>query len=71
MRLLLIKQDKLVQLEKQLERIDRDETSPLFVGSIRYDRSVEREHVLSEIDMALADYGTWRILQNLCMSHAF
>ena len=58
-RLLLLKQDKLSILEQQLEKIDRNEHSPLFLGSSRDDRNEERSSKLSEIDKALADYGMW------------
>ena len=57
-RLLLEKQDRLSLLEKELERLDKEEIAPLFLGSIRFDRNIERLQVLSDIDTALADYGT-------------
>ena len=57
-RLLLEKQDRLSLLEKELERLDKEEIAPLFLGSIRFDRNKERLQVLSDIDTALADYGT-------------
>jgi hypothetical protein len=56
-RLLLLKQDRLSILEKQLERIDREETAVLFLGSSRCDNNKERSSVLSDIDAALAEYG--------------
>ena len=56
-RLLLVKQDKLCLLESQLDLIDKEEISPLFIGSRRHDRNAEREKVLSEIDTALFEYG--------------
>ncbi|KAI1086078.1 caspase domain-containing protein [Rostrohypoxylon terebratum] len=57
-RLLLIKQDKLSLLEKQLEKLDREEVTPLSLGSSRRDTNKERSSVLSEIDKALVDYDT-------------
>ena len=45
-------------LEEQLEAIDRDESLPLFLGNHRRDRNIERRRVLSDIDDALANYGT-------------
>ncbi|MCJ1236843.1 hypothetical protein MMC14_004825 [Varicellaria rhodocarpa] len=57
-RLLLQKQDRLSLLEKELERIDEEEIAPLFLGSVRFDRNIERQKVLSDIDDALADYDT-------------
>lgn len=56
-RILLSKQDRLVELEKQLERIDRDEVKPLFLSSIRRDKNDERKKILKDIDIALAEYG--------------
>lgn len=56
-RLLLSKQDKLSLLETQLENIDSREPNTLFLGAGRLDRNTERKSVLSEIDVALADYG--------------
>jgi hypothetical protein len=56
-RLLLLKQDKLSILEKQLEDIDANERAPLFLGSSRDDRNEERSSTILEIDNALADYG--------------
>ena len=55
-RLLLLKQDKLSLLEKQLDDIDRKETTLLCLGSCRNDDNSERQTVLSQIDSALADY---------------
>jgi hypothetical protein len=56
-RLLLQKQDKLSMLEEQLEQVDYEETSPLYLGKSRCDRNAERISLLSEIDSHLADYG--------------
>ncbi|KAA6413164.1 MAG: hypothetical protein FRX48_02908 [Lasallia pustulata] len=55
-RLLLLKQDRLSLLEKQLERIDLEETAVLFLGSSRCDSNMKRKSILSDIDTALADY---------------
>ncbi|KAI1460609.1 hypothetical protein F4805DRAFT_369275 [Annulohypoxylon moriforme] len=55
-RLLLLKQDKLVLLEDQLERIDQQETSPLFLGRSRSDRNEDRLSTLSEIEVALNEF---------------
>jgi hypothetical protein len=56
-RLLLLKQDRLSLLEKQLQKIDREEVSLLSLGSSRRDSNSERNSVLSQVDEALADYG--------------
>ncbi|KAI1204900.1 uncharacterized protein F4807DRAFT_445525 [Annulohypoxylon truncatum] len=55
-RLLLLKQDRLSRLEQQLEQIDQQETSPLFLGVSRCDRNADRLSTLSEIEAALIDY---------------
>jgi hypothetical protein len=56
-RLLLLKQDRLSLLEKQLQKIDREEVAILSLGSSRRDSNSERNSILSQIDKALADYG--------------
>ncbi|RYP69873.1 hypothetical protein DL771_005816 [Monosporascus sp. 5C6A] len=55
-RLHLIKQDKLSRLEKQLDKLDRDEDVHLFLGSCREDDNLERQTTLAQIDKALAEY---------------
>jgi hypothetical protein len=57
-RLLLRKQDQLCALEKQLDEIDKSESRPLYLGSLRIDINPERKRVLDEIDIALCSYGT-------------
>lgn len=56
-RLLLQKQDRIAELELQLQHIDEVELQPLFLGSLRRDRNQGRERVLADIDVALQDYG--------------
>jgi len=56
-RLLLLKQDELSMLEKQLDQIDNEETRDLFLGNQRRDRNQDRRHVLEKVDVALSDYG--------------
>ena len=58
-RLMLLKQDRLSFLEKQLERIDREEDTLLRLGCIRRDDNPERNSIFSEINEALADYGVF------------
>jgi hypothetical protein len=55
---MLLKQDRLSVLEEQLEQIDKKETCLLFLGKRRCDRNIDRLSTLSEIEVALADYGT-------------
>ncbi|KAK4690873.1 hypothetical protein P7C71_g6014, partial [Lecanoromycetidae sp. Uapishka_2] len=57
-RLLLLKQDRVSALEQQLEQVDDEETSPLFLGTARRDRNAARLQVLDDIDAALAEYDT-------------
>ncbi len=61
-RLLLVKQFRISVLERRLEQIDQGEERPLFLGSLKRDRNPDRQSVLSELDTALADYGTLFIL---------
>lgn len=56
-RLLLQKQDRIAQLEHQLQHFDEQELQPLFLGSLRRDRNQGRERLLADIDIALQDYG--------------
>ncbi|KAL7953083.1 hypothetical protein V8C34DRAFT_321653 [Trichoderma compactum] len=55
-RLLLQKQDKLSQLEQELEEIDDKDKSDLDRGSYRFDENPDRKEVLQKIDAALRDY---------------
>lgn len=70
-RLLLSKQDKLSLLELQLENIDSKEANALFLGAGRLDRNMDRKSVLSEIDVALADYGMPPPAQPVRSQHLF
>ncbi|KAF5232307.1 hypothetical protein FAUST_8769 [Fusarium austroamericanum] len=57
MRLLLVSQDRVAQLEEKLDKIDKDEDSPLFLASVRRDKNEERRKVLVELQEALDSYG--------------
>jgi hypothetical protein len=61
-RLLLKKQDAVLQLEHQLENLDKSESRPLFLASIRRDKNMERDQFLLKLDVALADYGICKLL---------
>jgi hypothetical protein len=63
-RLILLKQDRLSYLEKQLEQIDREEESHLRLRCIQRDDNPKRKYIFSEIDEALADYG----MSNFCLN---
>jgi hypothetical protein len=56
-RLLLLKQNRVVELESKLHKIDRDEDRPLFLGSSQRDENKDRAKVLVELDEALEDLG--------------
>jgi len=44
-------------LEEDLEKIDRDEPSELFLGARRRDRNQERKKVLQALEGKIAEYG--------------
>ncbi len=56
-RLLLLKQQRVAALEKQLEELDLQEPRPLYLGSFQADANATRLQVLKDLDEALADYG--------------
>lgn len=56
-RLLLLAQDEIAVLEDKLNRIDREESSPLFLACNRKDRNDARDIVISQIKTSLATYG--------------
>lgn len=56
---MLLNQDKLCVLEQKLEKIDQEETSPLFLGMSRLDRNPAKQDVLSEIESSLAEYDAF------------
>jgi hypothetical protein len=62
MRMLLLKQDDIVQLEEELNKIDHEEEAELFLGSRRLDRNASRKNVLARLDQAFSDYGTPHIV---------
>ena len=56
-RLLLLKQDEIALLEDHLDRVDREETRELFLGSARRDRNSERARVITKMEAAVENYG--------------
>ena len=56
-RLLLLKQERVAVLERQLQELDLQEPRPLYLGSFQADANAARIQVLKELDEALADYG--------------
>ncbi|PMD64853.1 uncharacterized protein K444DRAFT_640603 [Hyaloscypha bicolor E] len=57
--LLCLKQDKLSQLEEQLDNLDQNEASPLFLGMSRCDRNTARTSLLSQASVLLDDYDSF------------
>ncbi|KAJ3577751.1 hypothetical protein NPX13_g2818 [Xylaria arbuscula] len=53
---LLRKQDRLSVLEQTLEKVDQQESSPLFLGKSRLDKNHDRLSLLTEIESTLQDY---------------
>jgi hypothetical protein len=56
-RLLLLKQDEIVQLEAALDELDQKESNGLFRGCSRSDMNGERLGRLQELGKAMAEYG--------------
>jgi hypothetical protein len=61
-RLLLLKQDRLSQLEAKLDELDQNEKFPLFLGVSRRDANSERAALVAEIDSQLEDYGAYKVV---------
>ena len=57
-RIILRKQDTLSALEQQLETLDRQETTELYLATNRLDGNTERQTVLDDIEKAVKDYGS-------------
>ncbi|MCJ1238458.1 hypothetical protein MMC14_006447 [Varicellaria rhodocarpa] len=58
MRLLLIKQDEISILEKQLDRTDVKESKELFLGNCRRDGNSERKQIVRRLETCLAEYDS-------------
>lgn len=56
-RLLLLTQDKIANLENQLKRVDEEEKSPLFLAASREDSNYQRKTIISELHESLKTYG--------------
>ncbi|CEJ93277.1 hypothetical protein VHEMI08877 [[Torrubiella] hemipterigena] len=55
-RLLLLKQDRLTDLEQKLNEIDSHERRVLFLGQSRHDANEERAAILTDIESCINDY---------------
>jgi hypothetical protein len=56
----LLKQDRLADLEAQLNDLDVQEDVRLFLSSRRLNQNQERARLLEEIDNALHEYGSYQ-----------
>lgn len=54
----LLKQEKLLDLETQLNEVDANEERQLYLKSRQHDGNPERKHLLEQIDTALQSYGS-------------
>lgn len=68
-RVLLYKQDELVELEHQLASLDIAEQTPYHLNSRRDDRNLVRKALLAEIDTKLLGYGSPNILILAIVQH--
>jgi hypothetical protein len=57
MRMLLLKQDNISNLEEELNEIDQTEEVELFLGSYRRDKNPRRKDIITQLDQAFSDYG--------------
>lgn len=66
MRMLLLQQDKVTQLEDSLRQLDLDEND-LFIQCSRLDKNPERQRILKNLETEIAAYGLYHLflLQNL------
>ncbi|KAK7996758.1 hypothetical protein PG989_004798 [Apiospora arundinis] len=55
-RMILRKQDRIAQLEGQLQDIDRHEQNPIYRCSYRRDKNPQRIQVFEELDLLMAQY---------------
>jgi hypothetical protein len=54
---LLLKQDRLADLEGQLAQVDSREDVQWYLSSRRADKNTERLRILGDLDEALHEYG--------------
>lgn len=57
-RLILLKQDKIMSLEQELDRLDDEEPHALNLSQLRLDQNEDRQKLLVELEHHLAEYGT-------------
>lgn len=56
-RVLLHKQDAIIDLERRLQILDDSESNAFFLSSRRMDRNADRQSVLAELESRLLEYG--------------
>ena len=57
MRMLLLKQDRISELERRLNDVDKEEQAELFLGNRRRDKNAERLEIWEKLKTALQVYG--------------
>lgn len=63
MRLILLKQNEIVRLERSLDKIDNDEIDSTYLYSSARDANEERKRIVTELYHHLAEYGMKTISQ--------
>lgn len=66
-RILLHKQDKLIEVENSLEQIDQQENTEYFLATRRGDKNETRRRLLEEAEKELGEYS--RAVLSLCCCH--
>lgn len=56
-RILLYKQDELIELENRMNSLDFAEKTSFYLSSRKEDRNFARKKLLLEIDQKMTDYG--------------
>ena len=56
-RVLLHKQDAIIELEHRLQRLDDSESNAFFLSSRRQDGNLDRQSLIAELESRLLEYG--------------
>ena len=57
-RVLLHKQDAIIELEHRLQQLDESESNAFFLSSRRQDGNMDRQSLIAELESKLLEYGT-------------
>jgi len=63
-RILLQKQDEIIELEERLDELDKNETMEHYLRSRRYDRNTVRQDILREAELKLEEYSNNPYMRN-------